>query len=69
MFDDEAREYAVVRNAEDQYSIWPTALPAPAGWFDVGHHGPKGECLAYISGVWTDLRPASSRRSSPATPS
>ena len=31
MFDDDA-EYEVVRNDEDQYSIWPTGLAIPAGW-------------------------------------
>ena len=31
MFDDD-RDYEVVRNNEDQYSIWPTGLPSrPAG--------------------------------------
>jgi uncharacterized protein YbdZ (MbtH family) len=38
MFDDD-RHYDVVRNDEDQYSIWPTGLTIPAGWQAVGTSG------------------------------
>ncbi|MBV9823464.1 MAG: MbtH family protein [Actinobacteria bacterium] len=65
MFDDESRRYAVVRNDEDQYSIWPADLDIPRGWSGTGVVGLKSECLAHIAEVWTDLRPASARR--PAT--
>ena len=40
MFDDD-RDYEVVRNKEDQYSIWPTGLTIPAGWETVGKSGPS----------------------------
>ncbi len=53
--------YAVVVNHEEQYSIWPTFKPVPAGWREVGKSGPKAECLAYIKEVWTDMTPASLR--------
>ena len=59
--DDDA-VYRVVRNDEEQYSIWPEAREIPAGWHDVGKTGPKAECLEYINEVWTDMRPASLRR-------
>jgi len=63
MFDDEDRHrYAVVRNGEEQYSIWPVDLDIPGGWTATGPAGTKSECLAHITEVWTDLRPASSRR-------
>jgi MbtH protein len=55
-------EYAVVVNAEEQYSIWPTELADPAGWERTGVVGPKAECLAEVERVWTDMRPASLRR-------
>ena len=61
MFDDD-RDYHVVRNDEDQYSIWPIDLTVPAGWVTVGRSGPKPECLAYIKEVWTDMRPLSLRK-------
>jgi MbtH protein len=58
-----SEEYMVVRNHEEQYSIWFAHREIPAGWEDVGKRGPKEECLAYIEAVWTDLRPLSLRRS------
>ncbi|EED99633.1 MbtH-like protein [Burkholderia multivorans CF2] len=54
--------YTVVINDEEQYSIWPTFRPVPAGWREVGVRGAKADCLAHIETVWTDMRPASLRR-------
>ncbi|HWO64793.1 MAG TPA: MbtH family protein [Umezawaea sp.] len=53
--------YAVVRNQEDQYSIWRVGRPAPDGWREVGVTGSRQECLAHIDEVWSDLRPLSLR--------
>lgn len=53
--------YAVVRNDEEQYSIWLVGRPVPDGWYEVGVEGTKDECLAHIDRVWTDLRPRSVR--------
>ncbi len=55
--------YVVVMNNEEQYSIWPAYKAIPAGWKGVGKQGPKADCLAYIKEAWTDMRPASLRRS------
>jgi MbtH protein len=54
--------YTVVRNDEEQFSIWPTTRPVPAGWHEVGETGPKQHCLDHIDRVWTDMRPLSLRR-------
>lgn len=54
--------YLVVRNHEDQYSIWRHDQPVPAGWETVGPPAPKARCLERISELWTDMRPASLRR-------
>jgi MbtH protein len=54
--------YLVVINAEEQYSIWPSYKPVPAGWTAVGKQGRKEDCLAHIEEVWTDMRPLSLRR-------
>lgn len=63
MFDDDGdRRFVVVRNDEEQYSIWPEGEPIPAGWLALGTTGTKAECLEYITGVWTDLRPKSLRK-------
>lgn len=54
--------YKVVRNHEEQYSIWPAERENPPGWEDAEKSGTKDECLAYINEVWTDMRPLSLRR-------
>lgn len=55
------QQYAVVRNEEEQYSIWPEDRPVPAGWHRTGFAGDKPACLAHIEEVWTDMRPRSLR--------
>jgi MbtH protein len=55
-------EYVVVRNDEQQYSVWWTDRDMPAGWQVAGPKGTKDECLAYIETVWTDMRPLSLRK-------
>jgi len=54
--------FLVVRNAEEQYSIWPAGREMPAGWDPDGTVGTKDACLAHIAEVWTDMRPLSLRR-------
>jgi len=58
---EDTREYAVVINDEEQYSIWLTDRPLPAGWREVGKRGLKAECLSFIDETWTDMRPRSVR--------
>jgi MbtH protein len=59
---EDARDYVVVMNHEEQYSIWPKGKQIPAGWRSVGKEGRKGECLEYIEQVWVDMRPLSLRK-------
>lgn len=59
---DDERQYKVVVNHEEQYSIWPAGKENAPGWRDTGKSGSKQQCLAHIQAVWTDLRPASLRR-------
>lgn len=61
MFDDETLQYTVVKNAEDQYSLWPADRMPPSGWDTAGFKGSKAECLAFIETNWTDMRPLSLR--------
>ncbi|WP_406205875.1 MbtH family protein [Kitasatospora sp. NBC_01560] len=62
MFDDDpGRRYRVVRNAEEQYSLWPDGRSLPAGWAAAGPEGSRAECLAAVDALWTDLRPLSRR--------
>jgi MbtH protein len=57
----DTREYLVVVNDEEQYSIWFAGRDIPDGWRAEGKRGMKAECLAYIDEVWTDMRPLSIR--------
>ena len=57
----DTREYLVVLNDEEQYSIWFAGRDIPDGWRAEGKRGIKAECLAYIDEVWTDMRPLSIR--------
>lgn len=59
--DDDSRNYQVVVNDEDQYSIWPADSEPPIGWRADGVQGSKSECLSHIDEVWTDMRPRSLR--------
>jgi MbtH protein len=56
------REYLVVLNDEEQYSIWWTGRELPPGWRTDGTRGSKQQCLDHIASVWTDMRPLSLRR-------
>lgn len=58
----QTRQYVVVINDEEQYSIWASDREPPAGWRPDGFTGTEEECLAYIDETWTDMRPASLRR-------
>lgn len=56
------REFCVVVNDEEQYSIWPIDRDLPLGWKSTGKQGTKEECLNYIEEIWTDMRPLSLRK-------
>jgi MbtH protein len=60
--DEDLTVYKVVKNHEEQYSIWPADRENALGWSDTGKSGLKHECLAYIKEVWTDMRPLSLRK-------
>lgn len=61
-FEDPDGRFLVLRNDENQHSLWPAALPVPAGWAVVVEQSSRQECLDYVEKVWTDLRPASLSR-------
>ena len=56
--------FVVVKNHEDQYSIWAADRPLPGGWHVGGVQGTKEACLEYIRTHWTDMTPASLRHAS-----
>jgi MbtH protein len=59
--------FVVVRNDEEQYSVWSSDREMPAGWYPTGFDGSKERCLAHINEVWTDMRPLSLRLAMNAT--
>jgi MbtH protein len=59
------QRYVVVRNDEEQYSLWDAGQRPPAGWSPAGFSGTKADCLAYVERVWTDMRPRSVREEAP----
>lgn len=58
-FEDESGTYLVLKNDEDQYSLWPAFAPVPDGWTVVHDRDTRQACLEYIETHWTDLRPHS----------
>lgn len=62
MFEENPGRFCVVINHEEQHSIWPEGHELPLGWVREGFAGTRGECLAHIDAVWTDIRPLSVRR-------
>lgn len=59
--EEDATLYRVVRNHEDQYSIWRDGAAIPAGWNAVGDARTRAQCLGAIEELWVDMRPLSLR--------
>lgn len=57
-FEDDEADYLVLVNEENQHSLWPATIDAPAGWRTASGPQPRAEALDYIERNWTDLRPA-----------
>ncbi|CAL9517194.1 MbtH family NRPS accessory protein [Saccharothrix sp. NPDC042600] len=57
----DGREFLVVVNNEEQYSVWFADRDLPLGWRAEGKTGTRQECLDHIAAVWTDMRPRSVR--------
>ncbi len=56
-FDDESHNFLVLKNHQDQYSLWPEFAVRPHGWTHV--HGPvsRSECLSYVERRWKKINP------------
>ncbi|WP_206364464.1 MbtH family NRPS accessory protein [Sphingomonas pokkalii] len=48
--------FAVVRNGEGAYAIWPAGQPVPAGWSATGHEGDADSCSGYVDAHWTAMQ-------------
>ncbi|AJC52666.1 hypothetical protein GZL_00058 [Streptomyces sp. 769] len=60
-FDDPDGVYQVLVNEEQQQSLWPRDVRAPAGWSPVFGPDTRDACVDYVESHWLDLRPASTR--------
>ncbi|MFF2014331.1 MbtH family protein [Streptomyces sp. NPDC058195] len=56
-FDDAESGYVVLRNSENQYSLWPSFAPVPEGWETLLPEGTRKAALDYINAHWKDIRP------------
>jgi len=62
MEEEDTREYVVLVNGEEQYSLWLAGQEIPKGWREVFSRNNKKACLEYVKEVWTDMRPLSLRK-------
>lgn len=54
--------YMVLKNNEEQYSLWPDYKEIPVGWNIVFGPTPKENCINYIKENWIDMRTLSLRK-------
>lgn len=67
-FEENDGSYRVLRNDEQQFSLWPTSVDVPAGWEVALNEANRQDCLAYVEENWTDMRPASLRSAMASPP-
>src|ERR1700761_2955049 len=60
--EEDTREYQVLVNSEEQYSLWLAGQAVPNGWRQVGPRGKQQGCLDYGKEDWTGMRPLSRRK-------
>ncbi|HKI39550.1 MAG: MbtH family protein [Mycobacterium sp.] len=60
-FDDDNGTFLVLRNDEDQHSLWPAFADVPAGWRVAYGEADRAACLDYVDENWPDMRPKSLR--------
>jgi MbtH protein len=51
--------FNVVKNHENQYSIWSDDQSVPDGWELQGIHGTREQCLEHVRTHWVEMTPAS----------
>lgn len=56
-FDDPTLDCQVLRNTQQQYSLWPTFTATPSGWQAVFGPSSQADCLTWLTENWRDIRP------------
>ncbi|CAI0932557.1 MbtH family protein [Serratia ficaria] len=59
-FDDRQQRSLVLRNAQQQYSLWPDFCAIPAHWTVAFGPTAHAECVDWLERHWQDIRPVSS---------
>ena len=54
--------YLVLKNCEEQYSLWPECKKVPVAWEVVFGLESKKNCIQYVNETWVDMRPLSLRK-------
>lgn len=67
-FEQTDHDYLVLRNDEDQYSLWPAPFTPPEGWHTAFGPAHRDDCTTHIQRNWTDMRPRSLREPHTAPP-
>ncbi|MGN0921090.1 MAG: MbtH family protein [Cellvibrio sp.] len=56
-FDDETANFYVLKNANEQYSLWPVFATIPQGWESIFGPTQRDACLTFIEENWTSINP------------
>ncbi|MFT4047565.1 MAG: MbtH family protein [Solimonas sp.] len=56
-FDDDSLSFLVLRNAQGQYSLWPTFAAVPGGWEIRFGPDTRAACIAHVEEQWLDIQP------------
>ncbi|MFJ8113210.1 MbtH family protein [Streptomyces sp. NPDC096132] len=58
-FENSDGRYHALVNEEGQYSLWPDSVDIPEGWTVALEGKSRDECVSFVEGNWTDMRPKS----------
>ncbi|MFI8416729.1 MbtH family protein [Serratia sp. NPDC078593] len=61
-FDDPQQRCLILRNDQQQYSLWPDFSAVPPGWVTVFGPAERAQCVSWLEENWQDMRPASQRQ-------
>lgn len=56
-FDNETAAFYVLKNDQEQYSLWPTFHEIPRGWHLVFGPDLRSACIQYVEQHWDSIYP------------
>jgi MbtH protein len=57
-FDDDERDFLVLVDMAERYSLWPADIDVPEGWTVAFGAAAREECLRFVEEHWSALRPS-----------